>query len=104
MKNLVEQLNAEIKKAFENGDYHIAEIDSNGFIKIQFEGMPNKVAILLGKGECDMFMPLGGYVRYIMGAYDNLIEKLILFEKVKKQATIQELETKLQALKGGNNE
>jgi hypothetical protein len=105
MKKLVEQLYAEIKKAFENGDYDIAEIDSNGFIEIKFEGLPTTLSVLMSSSSCMLIIHLfNKNIEYIFTPFDIFLEKLAAFEAQNNAKQIADLEAKLQALKGGNNE
>ena len=106
MKNLVEQLTAEIKKAFENGNYEIAETGNNTFYKVQFDGLPTTLSVFKMEKSCSLLIYFfNAKVQYYdMLPYDLFMEKVAEFEAQNKATQIADLEAKLQALKGGNNE
>ena len=105
MKNLVEQLTAEIKKAFENGNYQIAETGNNTFYKVQFDGLPTTLSVFKMRNSCSLLIHFfNAKVEYDMLPYDLFMEKVAEFEAQNKATQIADLEAKLQALKGGNNE
>jgi hypothetical protein len=103
MKKLVEQLNAEIKKAFENGDYKIAEKGIAGTYDIQFQDLKEPLTAIKWINSCTILL-FQDKKEYGLLPFDIFLEKLAAFEAQNKANQIKELEAKLQALKGGNNE
>jgi hypothetical protein len=103
MKNLVEQLNAEIKKAFENGDYEIAEKGTADAFYIQFQDLKEPLTAIKWIGSCTILL-FQDKIEYGLLPFDIFSEKLAAFEAQNKANQIKKLEAKLQALKGGNNE
>jgi predicted metalloenzyme YecM len=103
MKKLVEQLNAEIKKAFENGDYEIAEMGIAGTYDIQFQDLKEPLTVIKWINSCTILL-FQEKKRYGLLPFDIFSEKLAAFEAQNNAKQIKKLEAKLQALKGGNNE